>query len=93
MSSPGRKALPRNEITKVTCIRAATRQRIAAVSTLGTISTALFAMATLYVLLAMVAIRSVDDVIQAKPILPAHPKTNIGMVQRGKGLRLLQNGP
>jgi hypothetical protein len=41
----------------------------------------------------MVAIRSVDDVIQAKPILPAHPKTNIGMVQRGKGLRLLQNGP
>jgi len=48
------------------------------VSTLGTISYALFAMAIFYALLAMVAIRSVDDVLRAKPILPAHPKNVVG---------------
>jgi hypothetical protein len=62
----------------VTCIRDATRSIIPAVSALGTISYALFAMAIFYAILAMVAIRSVDDVLRANPILPAHPKNVVG---------------
>ena len=56
MSSLGAQGRPGIEITKVTCIRAATRQIIPDVSTLGTISYALLAMAISYALLAMVAI-------------------------------------
>jgi hypothetical protein len=62
----------------VTCIRAATRQIIPAVNTLGTIAYALFAMAIFHALLVMVAIGSVDDALRAKPILPAQPKTPVG---------------
>jgi hypothetical protein len=73
--SPGRLRI---ESTKVTCIRAAARQIILAVSTLGTIAYALLAMAIFHAFLVMVAIGSVDDVLRAKPILPAHPKNAVG---------------
>lgn len=62
----------------MTCIRAATRSIILAVSALGTIAYALLAMAIFHALLVMVAIGSVDDVLRAKPILPTHPKNVAG---------------
>jgi len=48
------------------------------VSTLGTVAYALFAMAIFHALLVIVAIGSVDNVLRAKPILPAHPKNAVG---------------
>jgi hypothetical protein len=48
------------------------------VSTLGTIAYALLATAIFHALLVMVAIRSVDDVLRAKPTLPAHSKNAVG---------------
>jgi hypothetical protein len=49
------------------------------VSTIDTISYALLAMAIFYTMLAMVAVRSTDEVTLAEPTLPAHPKTSSGV--------------